>query len=53
MLPLDGEFKFKPFFERLETDGYEGACLIEVYRYAYANEAHLLESYNKVKKIHK
>lgn len=53
MLPLDGDFRFKPFFERLEADGYDGACLIEVYRYAYANEAHLLESYKNVKKIHK
>lgn len=53
MLPLDGEFKFKPFFERLGDDGYDGACLIEVYRYAYSNESHLLKSYENVKKLHK
>lgn len=52
MLPLSGDFKFKPFFERLKNDGYNEACLIEVYRYAYADFDELLECYKNVKKLH-
>ena len=53
MLPLKGDFDFKPFFKRLKNDGYDGACLIEVYHYAFADYEELHKSYEKVKKIHK
>ncbi len=52
MLPGNGSFDFGRFFQALETDRYDGACLIEVYRYAYNDVKQLLESYENVKNIH-
>ncbi len=50
MLPGKGYFDFKSLFTRLKADGYDGACLIEVYRYAYGEHEELFESYKKIKK---
>lgn len=52
MLPGKGDFDFKSLFDRLKADGYDGACLIEVYRYAYKEPSELLSAYNYVKKFH-
>lgn len=52
MLPGKGKFDFSSLFKTLKTDGYEGACLIEVYNYAYKNPKELLEAYKLVKNIH-
>ncbi len=49
MLPTRGDFNFKPLFDRLQTDGYDGACLIEVYRNAYKEPSELIKSLNKLK----
>ena len=35
MLPGKGNFDFGALFQKLEKDGYNGACLIEVYSHAY------------------
>lgn len=54
MLPLakGGEFNFDNLFSRLKSDGFDGACLIEVYRDAYKEYSELLEALAKVKNIH-
>ncbi len=52
MLPGRGGFDFGALFNRLEKDGYKGACLIEVYRYAYKQPAELIEAYRYVKNFH-
>lgn len=52
MLPGKGDFDFGKLFSRLEADGYDGACLIEVYRYAYGEPLELIDAYKNVKKIH-
>lgn len=48
MLPGDGDFDFKALFKRLKADNYNGACLIEVYRYAYGDFEELFEAYKKL-----
>ena len=51
MLPGNGDYDFDRFFNRLKSDGYDGACLIEVYWYAYKEYGELLRSLDKIKKI--
>ena len=52
MLPGNGNYDFGLLFNRLSADGYDGACLIEVYRNAYNEPYELIENYQKVKKMH-
>ena len=52
MLPGRGNFDFGSLFRELDADGYDGACLIEVYNNAYKAPAELIESYRSVIKIH-
>lgn len=49
LLPGRGGFDFAGLFDKLSADGYNGACLIEVYRHAFNDPKELLESYKKVK----
>lgn len=51
LLPGDGEFDFASLFRKLKSIGYEGPCLIEVYRNCYEDHVELVESYQKVKNI--
>ncbi len=53
MLPGKGGFDFGALFTRLENDGYDGACLIEVYRYAYNEVIQLINAHKFVTKSHK
>ncbi len=53
LLPGKGDFDFNKLFDRLSADGYNGACLIEVYRHAYKDVSELIESYKLVTKSHK
>ena len=48
MLPLDGGFDFKNFFKILKSFGYEGNCIIEVYRDAYKSYNQIADSYYKL-----
>ena len=52
MLPGRGGFDFASLFCKLDTDGYDGACLIEVYNNAYSDLGALIASYKNVNKIH-
>ncbi len=52
MLPGKGDFDFGRLFSKLTTDGYDGACLVEVYRYAYSEPSELIDTYLNVKNIH-
>lgn len=49
MLPGDGDFDFSELFQKLKDDGYDGACLIEVYSHAYKDVNELIEKYKNVK----
>ncbi len=53
MLPGKGEFDFESLFQKLSGDGYDGACLIEVYRNAYNEPDELFEIYRELKNNHK
>ncbi len=48
MLPGDGGFDFKEFFNFFKTNGYSGAAVIEVYNNAYRTFEQIFESYNKM-----
>ena len=50
LLPGNGGFDFKALFNRLENDGYDGACLIEVYRHAYTDPQELINAHKLTKK---
>lgn len=45
MLPGTGEFDFKEFFGKLKADGFDGPCLIEVYKCAYKDYSEIIDSY--------
>lgn len=49
MLPLTGGFDFKGFFKQLSSLGYNGSCMIEVYRDAYKDYGEINHSYHKLK----
>lgn len=51
LLPMQGDFDFRGLFDRLSNDGYDGACLIEVYRHAYNEYSELTEAYKSVREI--
>ena len=53
LLPGNGNFDFNRLFERLKSDEYDGACLIEVYSHAYSRADELIESHDNLKIIHK
>lgn len=52
MLPLNGKFDFKSFFDFLKDTDYNGACIIEVYRNAYNKYTEIINSYSALKKNH-
>ncbi len=51
MLPLNGKFNFKKFFEILKQKDYNGACMIEVYKDAYKNHKEIFDSLDRLKSI--
>ncbi len=51
LLPLNGKFDFKGFFELLRNKDYKGAAMTEVYRFSYKEEKEIFESFNKLCKI--
>ncbi len=51
LLPGDGQFDFARLFKELQKIGYDGTCLIEVYRWSYNEYADLLASCDFVKKF--
>jgi sugar phosphate isomerase/epimerase len=48
LLPLNGKFDFKSFFEILRKNNYKGTCDIEVYNNAYKNEQEIFDSCYKL-----
>ncbi len=50
LLPLNinGKFNFPQFFETLTQKGYNGACIIEVYKNAYHEFAEIFNSYKNL-----
>ena len=48
LLPFNGNFDFKGFFDFLKNRGFEGACNIEVYKNAYKNDSEVFDSYKKL-----
>lgn len=53
LLPGKGEFDFESLFQKLSAHGYDGACLIEVYRNAYNEPDELFKAYEELKNNHK
>ncbi len=51
LLPFNGNFDFKSFFEKLKIKNFTGACVIEVYKNAYKNPSEIFDSYKKLKKL--
>jgi len=51
LLPLNGGFNFKGFFEVMKAQKYSGNYIIEVYQNAYKNPKEIIESYNALLKI--
>lgn len=51
ILPGFGEFDFIDFFEMLDTAGYRGKLMTEVYGTSYKEEKEILQSKNLMKKI--
>ena len=48
LLPLKGKFNFPLFFETLKQNGYDGACIIEVYKNAYHDYCEIFDSHKKL-----
>lgn len=48
LLPFNGNFDFKGFFEILRRNNYNGACNIEVYKNAYKNKNEIFISHKKL-----
>ncbi len=48
LLPLNGGFDFKSFFEMLKQRNYKGACIIEVYKNAYKQKNEIFNSYSNL-----
>ncbi len=44
MLPLNGGFDFKGFFDILKKRNYKGSCIIEVYENAYKDRSEIINS---------
>lgn len=51
LLPGEGNFDFGSLFTKLKSIGYDGPCLIEVYRNCYGDHEELVKAYQKVKNI--
>lgn len=51
LLPLNGNFDFKGFFEILKHNNFGGACNIEVYKNAYKNPDEIFVSHKKLMSI--
>lgn len=51
LLPLNGNFDFKGFFEILKHNNFGGACNIEVYKNAYKNPDEIFVSHKKLLSI--
>ena len=51
LLPFNGGFNFKGFFELMKAQNYKGDFIIEVYNNAYKNPKEIIESYNSLLKI--
>ncbi|MBE6777004.1 MAG: sugar phosphate isomerase/epimerase [Ruminococcaceae bacterium] len=51
LLPLNGNFDFKGFFEILKYNNFGGACNIEVYKNAYKNPDEIFVSHKKLLSI--
>lgn len=49
LLPGDGEFDFDLLFKSAEDCGFNGAAIIEVYRWSYSAENEVFSSYNRLK----
>lgn len=49
LLPLNGGFEFEKFFKLLNKTGFNGSCIIEVYRDSYKEYKDVFESYNALK----
>lgn len=52
MLPGNGGFDFGGFFRLLDSFGYNGACVIEVYENAYRSYSEITEAYRNLKHIY-
>ena len=48
LLPLNGKFDFKGFFEYLQKKGYKGSLMTEVYHFSYENYSDIFDAYNKL-----
>ena len=48
LLPGNGNFNFKGFFDFLKGKNYTGSCIIEVYRNAYKDLEEINNSYNSL-----
>ena len=51
LLPLNGNFDFKAFFENLRRNNFDGSCNIEVYKNAYKNPDEIFVSHKKLLSI--
>ena len=51
LLPLNGKFNFKSFFDILNQKNYAGACIIEVYKNAYHDFIEIFNSHKKLTEI--
>ncbi len=51
MLPGNGGFDFKNFFDYTKSKGYKGSYITEVYKYAYKEYEEIAKSYNFLKNI--
>ncbi len=51
LLPLNGKFDFKGFFEFLKNKDYKGALMTEVYSFSYKEYKEIFESYWKLNQL--
>lgn len=51
LLPLDGGFDFKEFFNKLKNFGYNGTAIIEVYSSCYKDYNQIYNSYKNLKEL--
>lgn len=51
LLPLNGGFNFKTFFNILKQNNYNGAAIIEVYKDCYKSYNEIYKSFNQTKQL--
>ncbi len=51
LLPLRGKFDFETFFKILKKRGYNGSCMIEVYKNAYKDKQEIFNSLEELQRI--